>query len=242
MGNKRRNLKSGPSALKTEPLPIAPVQQSQTLRMVISNPNALQQELNLLNLESAYLPTSKLPLLTVDSSKTNCSKFKSPADLQLTSDSKSSFIHLLPLSRNYGKSGEKTFQNYLYIPKVNFPLPVNPQKSQFASEKPDTKAEIALEAKLEATVLQQINKLAKHGLWSAFRLPKVMEPRRSISHYDCFLDEARWMAIDFREERKWKIEAAKRVSVMSSLFDVFRHFHITTMFCSLPKQRKCFAC
>lgn len=44
------------------------------------------------------------------------------------------------------------------------------------------------------------------------RLPKQPEAQKSKTHHDYFLDEALWMATDFREERKWKIQMARKVS------------------------------
>src|SRR5699024_5748374 len=35
------------------------------------------------------------------------------------------------------------------------------------------------------------------------------EPPRQGSHWDVLLDHMKWMRTDFREERKWKIAAAK---------------------------------
>ncbi|CBY31544.1 unnamed protein product [Oikopleura dioica] len=41
------------------------------------------------------------------------------------------------------------------------------------------------------------------------KLPKCLEPKRRKTHWDYLLDEVKWMATDFYQERKWKIEAAK---------------------------------
>jgi SNF2 family DNA or RNA helicase len=44
------------------------------------------------------------------------------------------------------------------------------------------------------------------------RLPKQPEAQRGKTHRDYFMDEALWAANDFREERKWKVHMAKRLS------------------------------
>jgi hypothetical protein len=41
------------------------------------------------------------------------------------------------------------------------------------------------------------------------KLPKCLEPKRRKTHWDYLLDEVKWMATDFYQERKWKIQAAK---------------------------------
>jgi len=48
-------------------------------------------------------------------------------------------------------------------------------------------------------------------LWSARRLPKVQETTRGKAHWDYVLDEMQWLAVDFAQERRWKMAAAKKV-------------------------------
>lgn len=57
---------------------------------------------------------------------------------------------------------------------------------------------------------QAINR--KNAELARERLPKQPEAQRNKTFHDCFLEEAIWMANDFREERKWKIHMAKKVS------------------------------
>ncbi|KAA3680467.1 uncharacterized protein DEA37_0004876 [Paragonimus westermani] len=73
--------------------------------------------------------------------------------------------------------------------------------------------EIAQDARLEATVLQQVTELRRRGMWSAARLPKVMEPKPEKTLFGCLLKEVSWMSADFREERKWKIQMAYNLAV-----------------------------
>lgn len=59
---------------------------------------------------------------------------------------------------------------------------------------------------------QAINR--KNAELARERLPKQPEAQRNKTFHDYFLDEAMWMAADFREERKWKIQMAKKISKM----------------------------
>ena len=72
---------------------------------------------------------------------------------------------------------------------------------------------IAERAKNEAHILQRITQLRKEGLWSIKRLPKLVEPQRAKTHWDFLLDEMVWMSTDFEQERKWKKNASKRLSI-----------------------------
>lgn len=67
------------------------------------------------------------------------------------------------------------------------------------------------QAKLESQVHERISELRKEGQWSASRLPKLMEATRPKSHWDYLLEEMRWMAADFAQERRWKEAAAKKL-------------------------------
>jgi hypothetical protein len=46
------------------------------------------------------------------------------------------------------------------------------------------------------------------------RLPKQPEAQRGKTHWDYVLDEALWLANDYKEEHKWKVQMAKKVSKM----------------------------
>ncbi len=68
-------------------------------------------------------------------------------------------------------------------------------------------------AKHEAQILKRIAELRKEGLWSLKRLPKLVEPARPKTHWDYLLDEMSWMATDFQQERKWKINCCRKLSL-----------------------------
>ncbi|KAI0054169.1 hypothetical protein FA95DRAFT_47592 [Auriscalpium vulgare] len=61
--------------------------------------------------------------------------------------------------------------------------------------------------------LERIEKLKDAGKWS-YRQPKKQRGVGGLTktHWDYLLDEMKWMRIDFREERKWKIALAYELS------------------------------
>lgn len=71
--------------------------------------------------------------------------------------------------------------------------------------------DIVLRARHEAEVMKAISELRREGMWSASRLPKVMEPVRRKTHWDYLLEEMQWLATDFANERRWKRGAARKV-------------------------------
>lgn len=78
----------------------------------------------------------------------------------------------------------------------------------------------------EAQVLSRVAELRRQGLWSVSRLPMIEMPPRNKTHHDYLLEEMRWMALDFRQERIFKRQAAKKVdctkftTMNSSIFDM----------------------
>ena len=61
-------------------------------------------------------------------------------------------------------------------------------------------------------ILERISQLQTSNGWS-FRQPlRSDEPERPASHRDVLLSHAKWMATDYKEERKWKIVAAKSIA------------------------------
>ncbi|KAH9050689.1 hypothetical protein EDB84DRAFT_1259038 [Lactarius hengduanensis] len=62
-------------------------------------------------------------------------------------------------------------------------------------------------------VLERIEQLKDTGKWS-YRQPKKQRGVGNVSktHWDYLLDEMHWMRTDFREERRWKIAVAYKIS------------------------------
>ncbi|RCH79783.1 chromatin modification- protein VID21, partial [Rhizopus stolonifer] len=56
--------------------------------------------------------------------------------------------------------------------------------------------------------IQKIESLKKKSLWSLRQLKKHRALPRPKTHWDCMIDEMKWMHTDFKEERKWKMAMA----------------------------------
>ena len=64
----------------------------------------------------------------------------------------------------------------------------------------------------ETTSLRTIFQLQKLGLWGSKQVARQIEPPRNKCHWDFLLEEMTWMSNDFRRERKWKMDAARKIS------------------------------
>ena len=58
-------------------------------------------------------------------------------------------------------------------------------------------------------VLNRIYELQARNCWSLRQIERSVEPARPVTHQDVLLSEMKWMRMDFKEERKWKLAAAK---------------------------------
>ncbi|RYP26042.1 hypothetical protein DL768_011852 [Monosporascus sp. mg162] len=61
-------------------------------------------------------------------------------------------------------------------------------------------------------VLRSVYNLQQHNKWSLRQPKRWPEPTRQPSHWDQVLKEMKWMRTDFREERKWKMAAARNLA------------------------------
>lgn len=61
----------------------------------------------------------------------------------------------------------------------------------------------------DCRILTRIYQLQNTGRWSLRQHERSVEPGRPKTHWDVLLGQMRWMRTDFREERKWKLAAAK---------------------------------
>ena len=66
--------------------------------------------------------------------------------------------------------------------------------------------------KVACKVIQRVMDLQDQGLWSLMQVAKAAEPPRKMCHWDYLLKEMKWLAVDFREERKLKIAQCKVVA------------------------------
>lgn len=61
----------------------------------------------------------------------------------------------------------------------------------------------------EESLRAQMDDMIKHGKWTVLERRKA-EPSRNKTHWDFLLQEMDWLAKDFKEEREWKRQQAKR--------------------------------
>ena len=94
------------------------------------------------------------------------------------------------------------------------PRPATRAHASFSTVYENSHEDIVMRARHEAEVMKAISELRKEGLWSASRLPKVQEPARIKTHWDYLLEEMQWLASDFANEKRWKINAARKVCIM----------------------------
>lgn len=71
---------------------------------------------------------------------------------------------------------------------------------------------IDYQEQINCRTLKRIYQLQSANRWPLRQQQRVSEPTRQTSHWDFLLDHAKWMRTDFREERKWKMAAAKGVA------------------------------
>lgn len=62
---------------------------------------------------------------------------------------------------------------------------------------------------MDCRMLRRIYALQHANRWPLRQLKRSVEPPRQGTHWDVLLDHLKWMRTDFREERKWKVAAAK---------------------------------
>lgn len=62
---------------------------------------------------------------------------------------------------------------------------------------------------MDCRTLRRIYHLQNANRWPLRQMKRSVEPPRQATHWDVLLDHMKWMRTDFREERKWKIAAAK---------------------------------
>lgn len=68
---------------------------------------------------------------------------------------------------------------------------------------------VEYEEQMNCRTLRRIYQLQNANRWPLRQLKRSPEPQRQPTHWDVVLDHMKWMRTDFREERKWKVVAAK---------------------------------
>lgn len=67
-------------------------------------------------------------------------------------------------------------------------------------------------------VLRRVYHLQSNDKWSLRQPKRSAEPIRPPSHWDTMIKEVKWMRTDFREERKWKMAAARNLANACALW------------------------
>ncbi|MCJ1245119.1 chromatin modification- protein VID21 [Trapelia coarctata] len=68
----------------------------------------------------------------------------------------------------------------------------------------------------DCRILKRIYHLQNSNRWSLRQLERSVEPQRPTAHWDILLGHIKWLQTDFREERKWKLAAAKNLADWSA--------------------------
>jgi len=68
---------------------------------------------------------------------------------------------------------------------------------------------IEYELSAECRILKRLYQLQEKQRWALRQYKRADEAPRPTSHWDFLLDHVKWLRTDFREERKWKMAAAK---------------------------------
>ncbi|QDS72748.1 hypothetical protein FKW77_004035 [Venturia effusa] len=71
---------------------------------------------------------------------------------------------------------------------------------------------------IDYRILRRIYQLQNANKWSLRQMAKFPDPLPPITHQDHLLAEMKWMRTDFREERKWKTAAARRLAEVCSVY------------------------
>jgi chromatin modification-related protein VID21 len=68
---------------------------------------------------------------------------------------------------------------------------------------------IEYELSAECRILKRLYQLQEKQRWALRQYKRAEEAARPTSHWDFLLDHVKWMRTDFKEERKWKMAAAR---------------------------------
>jgi chromatin modification-related protein VID21 len=71
---------------------------------------------------------------------------------------------------------------------------------------------------IDYRILRRIYQLQNANKWSLRQMAKFPDPLPPVTHQDHLLAEMKWMRTDFREERKWKAAAARRLAEVCSIY------------------------
>ena len=99
------------------------------------------------------------------------------------------------------------FESRAYTPPRGLPLAALLQSAHKSLTTADHLIEY--QEQMNCRTLKRIYQLQNANRWPLRQMDRAAEPPRATSHWDFVLDHMKWMRTDFREERKWKLAAAK---------------------------------
>jgi len=98
------------------------------------------------------------------------------------------------------------------VPQSPSPFLVKAQHRPRQVPPPLTNDEIAAKAARDAELIKRVEELKAAGMIVSKPIAKQPEPPRNKTHWDYLLEEMVWLSNDFREERKWKQNLAKKTA------------------------------
>ncbi|KAK6207444.1 MYB and HSA domain-containing protein [Colletotrichum tabaci] len=101
-------------------------------------------------------------------------------------------------------------QGFTQTSKWMKPIEVVLNQSHKTVSTPD--AYVAIQDNQACRVLRRVYHLQQHDKWSLRQPKRCPEPVRPESHWDVLLHEMKWMRTDFREEKKWRLAAARNLA------------------------------
>ena len=99
------------------------------------------------------------------------------------------------------------FESKAYSPPRSAPLASLLQSAHKTVSTADHLVEY--QEQMNCRTLKRIYQLQSADRWPLRQKDRALEPARPTSHWDFLLDHAKWLQTDYREERKWKLVAAK---------------------------------
>lgn len=148
--------------------------------------------------------------ITKSASADDSSVLPSATTVQIPLSTVSPGLHATPPKRTTPISPSRSSISF---PSTS-PRPATRAHASFSTVYENSHEDIVMRARQEAEVMKSISELRKEGLWTASRLPKVQEPARIKTHWDYLLEEMQWLATDFGNEKRWKMNAARKVCIV----------------------------
>lgn len=164
--------------------------------MTLSDAAAFKQRLNRLDEKDRSKPPTVVFVRQTSSSGYRRGESASRQDGDLDDGSSEPRDYLLPLFAAQAAAPSQAQQLHSLVLSAHKTLTTADHRTDFQEQQ-------------DCRILTRIYQLQNSGRWSLRQHERCMEPSRPKAHWDVLLSQMRWMRTDFREERKWKLAAAK---------------------------------